>query len=239
MKSVDWVIGKVKSYLYIKKSISEMEWIDLDVQGEQSKNIYEQLFNIKIQNKDYINKQKNLALLSVPGSYNEFTRGKSKQALRTNVNKSIKEEYTCRSFKGEEYIDDIMEINLSSCERGGREMEERYTDRKQVEKFLSTQPTMFGTFTKEGKLIAYIQLLQVNSMLVTNKILGHNDYLNNGGMYYIVAQLVKEAIENKKNITHIMYAHYLVGRSHAGYTYFKERSGFEGINVRFHLHYAK
>lgn len=237
MKVVEWFVGKAKSYLSMKCAIAEMEWIDLDVNGECSKEIYEQLFHIKIKKKDYINKQKNLALLTIPNTYEEYTRGKAKQALRTNVNKSKKEGYKCRCFSGAEYIDDIMEINRSSNERGGREMEARYTDRKQVELFLQTQPNMYGAFTSSGKLIAYIQLLQINSMLVINKILGHNDFLKNGVMYLIVAELVNEVIE-KKDITHIMYAHYLVGRSHAGYTYFKERSGFVGGNVRFHLHFA-
>lgn len=239
MNVIEWFVGKAKSYIFIKKSIAQMKWIDLQVHGEQSKAIYEQLFHVRIQCREYINKQKNLALLMVPDTYEDYMRGKPKQALRTNVNKSKKEAYECRFFRGNDYLDDIMEINLSSKERGGQEMEARYTDRKQVEAFLQTEPNMFGTFTKEGKLIAYIQVLQVNSMLVINKILGHNDFLNNGVMYFIVANLVKEVIGRGNNITHIMYAHYLVGRSHAGYTYFKERCGFKGTNVRFHLRYGQ
>ncbi len=238
MSIVEWFWGKAKSYISMRRDIARMDWIDLDVKGEDAKEIYEQLFKIKVKGEDYIDRQRNLALMAIPKSFEEYMKGKTKQALRTNVNKAIKKGFECRFFNGEEYLDDIMDINCSADARGGRLMESRYTDLRQVEKFLLSQPIMFGAFTHDGKLIAYIQLLQVNSLLVTNKILGHNDFLNDGVMYFIVAQLVYGVIENQRDITHIMYAHYLVGRRHAGYTYFKERCGFKGTNVRFHLYYA-
>ena len=212
-----------------------MEWADIDIVGASSKSNYEALFKHTIKDKDYIDIQKNVALLELPDSFEEYLKGKKKQALRTNMNKAKKSEYYCEYFSGNEYIDDIMDINRSSEQRGGREMEKRYTDRSMVRDFLNTNPLMFGAFSKEGKLIAYIQLLRVNKMLVINKILGHADYLENGLMYFIVSELIKTIIEGKNEASHIMYAHFLVGRSHAGYTYFKERCGFKGYNVRFHI----
>ncbi len=230
-----WFYGKVQSYISIQKAIKQMEWIDLEVKGLDSKKTYEDLFKCKIINKNYIDKQKNIALLPIPSSYNDYLRGKAKQALRTNVNRATKQGYYCNYLNGIDFLDDIMDINRSSDQRGGREMEERYINREMVEQFLSTSPQMFGVFSKEGKLVAYIQLLRVNSMLITNKILGHADFLDDGIMYYMISQLVARILDEKQDITHIMYARYLVGRSHAGYTYFKERCGFNGYNIRFHI----
>lgn len=64
---------------------------------------------------------KNLALLPIPDTFDEYMRGKTKQALRTNVSRAVKNEYFCSYFNGFDYIDDIMEINLSSEDRGGAE----------------------------------------------------------------------------------------------------------------------
>ena len=216
-----------------------MAWTDLEVSGDSSREIYDELFKTKIKGKDYIDTQKNIALLSVPLSYDDYIRGKAKQALRTNINKASKKGYYCKYFDGIDYIDDIMSINCSSDSRGGREMEERYTNRSMIEEFLNSSPVMFGTFTVEGKLIGYIQILRINQMFITNKILGHANFLDTGLMYYMISKLVESIIKNDPDVTHIMYAKYLVGRSHAGYTYFKERCGFQGTNIRFHLHYSK
>lgn len=117
-------------------------------------------------------------------------------------------------------------------------MTEAYTNRSMVRDFLSVSPIMFGTFTSEGKLVGYIHIIITGAMMATNKILGHADYLDDGIMYFMIAELVKKNIEEKTNVTHIMYANYLVGRKHAGYTYFKRKCGFEGYNVRVHLYYG-
>ncbi len=238
MKGIKWFWGKAQSYIYMKTAIKSMSWVDLDVSGEASRVLFEQLFNCRVKDRDYVCVQKNIALLSIPSTYEEFVSGKPKQALRTNINKATKNGYHCECFNGLEYFKDIMEINCSSKFRGGKEMEEKYTDEKMVEEYLRTSPVLFGTFTEDGKLIAYIQLLRINKMLITNKILGHADFLENGLMYFMISQLVKSVIQDKDDASHIMYAKYLVGRTHAGYTYFKERCGFNGVNVRFHLHYG-
>lgn len=238
MNPVVWFLGKAQSYLSIKKEIRQMKWIDFEIGGALSKAAYEGIFDRKVENRDYVAVRKNIALLPIPDTFDEYMRGKTKQALRTNASKAVKKGYFCSYFNGLDYIDDIMEINLSSEIRGGRKMEEPYSNRGMVREFLSASPVMFGTFTSEGKLAGYIHVLITGTMLATNKILGHADYLDDGVMYFMVAELVKKKIEEKSNVTHVMYASYLSGRSHAGYTYFKRKCGFEGYNVRFHLHYG-
>lgn len=236
MNCFKWFFGKVHSYISIKKAIASMEWIDLDVSGDSSKDIYERLFTRKVKNRDYIEKQKNIAVLRLPASYEEYVSGKTKQSLRTNINKAKKNGYYCSFFFGTEFFDDIMEINRSSEYRGGRVMEDRYTDASLVKEFLNTDPLLFGAFTSEGKLISYIHVLRINALLITNKILGHSDYLDNGLMYFMISQFVDTAIRMSEKATYIMYGFFLVGRSHAGYQYFKERCGFKGMNIRFHFH---
>lgn len=92
MSFVKWFYGKAKSYISMKISIKKMAWTDLEVSGDSSREIYEELFKTKIKGKDYIDTQKNIALLSVPLSYDDYIRGKAKQALRTNINKASKKD---------------------------------------------------------------------------------------------------------------------------------------------------
>lgn len=238
MNPVVWFLGKAQSYLSIKKEIRQMKWIDFEIDGMSSKVAYEGIFDKQVEKRNYVAVRKNIALLPIPDTFDEYVRGKTKQALRTNVSRAVKNGYFCSYFNGLDYIDDIMEINLSSEIRGGRKMEERYTSCSMVKDFLLGSPVMFGTFTSEGKLVGYIHVLITGTMMATNKILGHADHLDDGIMYFMIAELVKRKIEEKTNVTHVMYASYLSGRSHAGYTYFKRKCGFEGCNVRFHLHYG-
>lgn len=238
MNPIVWFRGKAQSYLFMKKEIRQMKWIDFEISGISSKAAYEGIFGKPIKNKDYVAVRKNIALLPIPDTLDEYVRGKTKQALRTNISRAAKNGYCCGYFTGIDYLDDIMEINLSSESRGGRKMEENYVSRDMVKEFLSDLPIMFGIFTSEGKLVGYIHVLITGTMMATNKIIGHEAHLDNGVMYFMITELVKENIEKKANVTHVMYANYLSGRSHAGYTYFKRKCGFEGYNVRFHLHYG-
>lgn len=98
-----------------------MKWIDFEIDGALSKAAYEGIFDRQVENKDYVVVRKNIALLPIPDTFDEYVRGKTKQALRTNVSRGVKNGYFCSYFNGLDYIDDIMEINLSSEIRGAED----------------------------------------------------------------------------------------------------------------------
>lgn len=232
MISIKEARDKLRSYFEIKKAIMKMPWVDFEIIDKDSKKAYEGIFDEKVKEGPYKKRKKNVALLCIPESFDVYRGGKEKQALRTNIKKAVDRKYICHRFRGMDHIEEIMEINTSKNSRGGKPMEESYVDEESVRGFLQEEPELFGIFTENKKLVGYIHVLRAGSMLATNKILGHAEYLDDGIMYYMISELVKDCLESPQ-ISHIMYASYLSGRSHAGYTYFKRRCGFEGYNIRF------
>lgn len=232
---------KVMNYIKRKIVILQMEWIDFDADTKEDINAWEGVFNKKIETKKepYIIKKRNVALLTLVDSFEEYKKGKDKQAFRTNYNKAVKKGYLFKKFEGFNFFDDLMEINTSSELRAGRKMSEIYTDPKLVKEFLKTSPDLYGAFTSQGKLVGYFHVLSAGKLMTINKILGHHAYLADGIMYFMLGELLKVTFQMQEEFTHIMYGTYLYGESGAGVFYYKERCGFRGWNVRHRINVVR
>ena len=231
--------GKGKRFLIREKEIAKMEWLDFTASSMEDIRAWEDVFDkpIVIKKREYTFKKRNIALLEMPRDFESYKSGKPMQAFRTNYNRGKKNGFSCRLFHGIDYFEQIMAINLSKDERAGRTMGEMYTDREKVIAFLKKEPVMFGTFTAQGELIGYLHLLFGGGMLALNKILGHGAYLEEGVMYFMLGELIRQIPDIYENggVRYIMYGSWNGGVASAGIQYYKARCGFCGYNVRYHI----
>lgn len=232
------IINKAKRGINREIEISNMEWIDFYLKTDRDIQGMEQTYDmpVKTNRGGYCIVKKNIALLAMPDDFEAYKKGKPKQAFRTNYNRAKNDGMECHIFHGIDYLDQIMEINLSKAERAGRAMGDIYTDKTKVESFYKKDPIMFGCFTKEGKLIAYLHLLYVGGQLTLNKILGHGDYLDRGVMYFILGELIRQKEEILDgDIQYIMYGTWNAGVASEGIHYYKKLCGFRGYRIRYHI----
>lgn len=137
--------------------------------------------------------------------------------------------YAFRAFNPNDQIDAIYEINTSSTERQGREMDESY--KVKVNDWPSDEVNQwFGIFTAEGKLVAYVWTYYVGEMVLINRILGHGDYLKDNVMYLIMTSVVSECVKSDE-INFVMYDTF--GKVENGLVMFKKRIGFKPYTVNF------
>lgn len=137
--------------------------------------------------------------------------------------------YIFQPFNPNTEIDAIFEINTSSTERQGREMDESY------KLFVAEWPNdemnkWFGIYSKEGKLVAYVWTYVVGEMVLINRILGHGDYLKENVMYLLMTNVVSTFV-NDNRINFIMYDTF--GKFENGLVMFKKRIGFKPFTVNF------
>jgi hypothetical protein len=137
--------------------------------------------------------------------------------------------YAFRAFNPNDQIDAIYEINTSSTERQGREMDESY--KVKVNDWPSDEVNQwFGIFTAEGKLVAYVWTYYVGEMVLINRILGHGDYLKDNVMYLIMTSVVSKCVKSDE-INFVMYDTF--GKVENGLVMFKKRIGFKPYTVNF------
>lgn len=175
------------------------------------------------------NKKYGVGLIRIPENFDDFLKGKIMQAMRTNRNKALKKGYHFQPITGTDYLDDIYEINCSAENRQGNKMKSAYTDKTAVKEFLESGPIMFGVLNSEGKLVAYISPWVLGDFVDISKLLGHEDYNNDGIMYLLVSGLVEE-LSRQKTVKYLMYDTFIGAQP--GLRYFKERLGFQPYVVK-------
>jgi hypothetical protein len=137
--------------------------------------------------------------------------------------------YLFKPFNPNAEIDAIFEINTSSTERQGREMDESYM--QLVAEWPNDEVNnWFGIYSKEGKLVAYVWAYVVGEMVLINRILGHGDYLKENVMYLLMTNVVSTFV-NDNRINFIMYDTF--GKFENGLVMFKKRIGFKPFTVNF------
>ena len=170
-----------------------------------------------------------VAIIKTPINIEEYL--KNIGAKSRNMNKKAeKNGIKCSVFDWNEKLDDIYEINTSSKNRQGRQMDEAY--RKYPETFVEQNENDFkvvhiGGFI-EDKLVGYIELYIYGNFIMTNRILGHKDYLKFGVMNLLFKRSVEYAIEYD-----IEYINYLSmqNRKNNPLSGFKYRVGFREYSL--------
>lgn len=158
--------------------------------------------------------------------YLDTVNGKNSAAYYRR--KAMKLGYRFSTIDRNKYVDDIYEINTSKSERQGKEMSESYqTKTEQYEE--NPDSAYFGVVNSEGKLVSYLWLNLAGEVAIISTLLGHGDFLNDGIMYYIVAEAIGEALA-RPQVKYVMYDTYF-GASE-GLRKFKEKLGFQPHRVK-------
>lgn len=173
-----------------------------------------------------------VALLKIPDTFEDFLKGGERQALRTNRTKALKEGFKYSQFEAKQYVEDILAINTSAPVRQAKPMDKSYLTREMVLKFIEENPVLHGVFNKEGTLVAYSQTVLCGEVLILNRIIGHAAFVDQGIMYLLVSEIVKEMISLKKENGLPLWIMYdMFFGALPGLRYFKERLGFKPYRV--------
>lgn len=179
------------------------------------------------------NKKWGIAMLELPNTFEEYLRSPNKQLLRRKRKRALANEFTFNSLKPLDHLNEIIAINMSTDTRQGRPMDLEYVNADEVQDFFKTIPEIFGIFDQKGTLQAYAHILICGEMFFFNRLLGHTAHLNNGIMYFLISEIFREMIEQKRSRGTPLWAMYdtFLGASE-GLSYFKERLGFQPYNVK-------
>lgn len=170
-----------------------------------------------------------IAIINIPKKMDIYL--KDIGAKSRNMNKKAeKNNITSKTFNWNDKLDDIFEINTSSLNRQGRVMDKSYTNYPEEIKFSKQDDfsiVWIGAFT-DVKLIGYIELYNYGNFAMTNRILGHKDYLKFGVMNLMIKECVQYGIDN--NIEYINYLT-MQNRKSSSLSAFKNRVGFREYSL--------
>jgi hypothetical protein len=136
------------------------------------------------------------------------------------VRKSLRNGNRHLMFNASDYIDRVIEINLSDPERQGKRIPEYMYDSKSLRKHFGDK-LIHGIF-KNGVLIAYADVNKFGDIFVLSPFIGHAEYLKEGIMYHLFDQV---SINRP-----LMYDTFLGNTE--GLAYFKTKLGFKPYNVK-------
>lgn len=224
----------LKKYQFVLKNIlSPEDKIQIHLGDSETSGRLLKYFNSRSWKRGFLKLKKfNISLLPIASfstdeDYLNAVNGKNSAAYFTR--RCAKMGYTFQAFNPNDAIEAIYEINTSSTERQGREMDESY--KMKVEEWPSDQVNQwFGVFTKDGKLVAYVWTYVVGEMVLINRILGHHDFLKDNIMYSLMTNVVTVFIKQNE-INYIMYDTF--GKVENGLVMFKRRIGFKPYTVNF------
>jgi hypothetical protein len=179
------------------------------------------------------NKRWGAGLLPLPDRFEDYLKGKDKQTLRTNRRRSISLGLRFGVFPTERYLDEILAINASLQVRQGQPMDADYLSRERLRLWVEDKPEIYGIFDGHGVLKAYAHAPVYGEVFILSRLLGHADDLENGIMYLLISEVVREMIERKRRAGAPVWAMYdtFFGAS-PGLRFFKERLGFKPYKVR-------
>lgn len=170
-----------------------------------------------------------VALLSLhefqqPEEYLKTVSGKNSAAYFSR--KAERAGYRLQEFNAAQHQQEIIRIHLSADTRQGKELPDNY--RNEIDYPQNAYNRYMGVFKGED-LVGYLWLIVSGDVAVINRIMGHQDHLKEGIMYFLVTETISRLIRNKENSIHLMYDTYF-GASD-GLKMFKRRLGFKPYRV--------
>lgn len=176
------------------------------------------------------NKTLGVALLDLPGDFDTFLKGPKMNDVRNKRNRATRSGHTFRAFYAPDLLEEILEVNRSADQRDGRPMPQDYFLADRVADYLARNPDMYGVFSSDGRLRAYIHVEHMGEICVICRLLGHKDHLNDGIMFLMISELVRDLISNHPETKYLMYDMWMGASS--GYRQFKEKNGFRPYRVK-------
>lgn len=172
-----------------------------------------------------------IAIIKVPENIDMYLKEIGAKSRNMNV-KAKKNGISCNVFNWNEYLADIYEVNRSSTNRQGRKMDDaymEYPEKMESEIIKDFSIVVIGAFV-DKKLVGYVELYIYGNFTMTNRILGHKDYLKYGIMNLLIKECVEYAIESRK----IEFINYLTmqNRENNSLSAFKKRVGFREYSLK-------
>ena len=170
-----------------------------------------------------------IAIIKIPKNIDSYL--KLIGAKSRNMNKKAeKNGIECRLFEWNNYLEDIYNINTSSHIRQGRKMDNtylQYPKKVNNEDIKDFKIRYIGAF-KDAILVGYIELYIYGNFAMTNRILGHKEFLKYGVMNLMVKKCVEYGIDNG-----LEYINYLtmLNRENNSLSAFKYRVGFREYSL--------
>jgi hypothetical protein len=173
------------------------------------------------------------AMINLQESYTDYRRSKFRPLARRKLKSAKQRKYSYATIDAISAIDQIMEINRSRPERGGRPMPPLYFNRSEFEMIVRDIGNAHVVKCPAGKVIAYALVPNIGDLWTLDYVLGHGDHLNSGIMYLLMAHVIEEKFELARaagNPKWIMYDTWL--GANAGLRQFKAVLGFSPYWVR-------
>ena len=180
------------------------------------------------------NKCLGVGLIPLPATFEEFLRGRDKQAFRTNRNRCLSKGFTCSQVDYRQYLDDMLEINCSLHSRQNKIMDHSYLEKQTIIEYFGKETQIHAVINADGKLRAYAHTHALGDLVSITRLLGHGDDLNDGVMYLLISEIVHNAIFGMDGEydrpSWLMYDTFFGATP--GLRYFKERLGFKPYVVK-------
>lgn len=141
--------------------------------------------------------------------------------------------YYVKEINRNDYIDEIHDINTSIEIRQGRPMESTYLVKK-THYVDEKNFKYYGTFNKEGKLMAYCNIGFFGNFAVASTLLGYRN--NDGVMHYMLIEIICKLIE-EKSLNYFMYDTFFGAQP--GLKTFKTILGFKPYRVKYAIQHAE
>jgi len=173
------------------------------------------------------------AMIDLQESYTDYQRSKFRALAKRKLKLAKQHKYSYAKVDAPSAIDQIMEINGSRPERGGRPMPTLYFNRSKFEIILREIGEAHVVKCPTGQIVAYALVPNIGDLWTLDYVLGHGDHLNSGIMYLLMAHIIEEKFELAKtagNPKWIMYDTWL--GANAGLRQFKAVVGFSPYWVR-------
>src|SRR5690242_522643 len=225
---------KVGHWLALVTEMLSLTEVTIRMSGsEASKRMFEFFTQPHPRYKLIQNKRWGAGLFPLPDRFEDYLKGKDKQTLRTNRRRSLSLEHRFDTIEPSHYLNDILAINESLQIRQGQPMDADYLYLEQLEMWTKDKPEIYGVFDRHGVLKAYAHAPVCGEVFILSRLLGHADELENGIMYLLISEVVREMIERKYRDGMPLWAMYdtFFGAS-PGLRFFKERLGFRPYKAR-------
>lgn len=143
--------------------------------------------------------------------------------------RALRRGYSFQEIDQNSYIEDIYAINTSIMERQGRRMDPTYFNKRT---YYEKKPNYryFGIINKDGKLVAYCNVVTYGNFSATDRLLGYKN--NDGTMYLLLVEIICLLI-NDKRVQYFMYDTFFGVQE--GLRSFKHRLGFQPYRVHYSL----
>jgi hypothetical protein len=153
------------------------------------------------------------------------------RTFRKRVLRARRKGYHVRTIEPKDHHGEMLAINRSAPQRQGRPMSASYIDLPKsgpMTKYACRwhNVVMYGVLSEHDRLVGYATMYRCGDLLHVSQFLGHASFLDDGIMYLLVAEIMREH-EDRPGV--LFYNRHDSGTD--GLRFFKERIGLRQGDV--------